>query len=102
MPVPFPLPTVQPRNLRLGVLSLSRVVWKQTVSVRRFSSQVRLILNLVLGCFVLLLLFFSAQNGKIHTHSQLQNYKFKWGFCLFLRDKQKSYEVKVSSNVTSH
>lgn len=70
MPVPFPLPTVQPRNLRLGVLSLSRVVWKQTVSVRRFSSQVRLILNLVLGCFVLLLLFFLPRMERsTHTHN---------------------------------
>lgn len=73
MLVSFPLPTVQPRTLRLGVLSLSRVVWKHSKHQKVFfPGQMNFKLSSWLFCSIAAFFFFFASpNGKTHTHSKL-------------------------------
>lgn len=74
MLVSFPLPTVQPRTLRLGVLSLSRVVWKYSKRLKVFfPGQMNFKLSSWLFCSIAAFFFFASQNGKTHTHTH--NYR---------------------------
>lgn len=97
MLVSFPLPSVQPRTLRLGVLSLSRVVWKHSKHQKVFfPGQMNFKLSSWLFCSIAFF-FLPRMERPTHTHNYRSN-KCKWGFCLFLK-KRQNYRVKVPSSV---
>lgn len=87
MLVSFPLPTVQPRTLRLGVLSLSRVVWKHSKHQKVFfPGQMNFKLSSWLFCSIAAFFFFFLllqMERPTHTQNYRSNTSVNGGFVCF-------------------